>query len=49
MTVKEAGPALAGYQRFYNHVRPHCALDLMTPIEYLRQHRPDEPGQSHMS
>ena len=34
MTVKEAGPALAGYQRFYNHVRPHCALDLMTPIEY---------------
>ena len=49
LTVKEAGPALAEYQHFYNHVRPHYALDLLTPREYLRQYRPAEPAQSHMS
>lgn len=49
LTVKEAGPALAEYQRFYNHIRPHYALDLLTPMEYLRQYRPTEHAQSHMS
>lgn len=49
LTVKAASPALAQYQRFYNQVRPHCALDLMTPMEYLRKHRPAEPDQSQMS
>ena len=48
LTVKNAGPALAEYQRFYNHVRPHYALDLMTPMEYLLQNRPAESGQSQM-
>ena len=42
------GPALAEYQRFYNHVRPHYALDLRTPMEYLLQNRPAESGQSQM-
>ena len=48
-TVQDASPALARYQHFYNHVRPHYALDLMTPMQYLQQHRPAESGQSHMS
>ena len=46
LTVKNAGPALAEYQRFYNHVRPHYALDLMTPMEYLLQNRPAESGKA---
>ena len=49
LTVKNAGPALAEYQHFYNHVRPHYALDLLTPMEYLRKYRTAESGQSHMS
>ena len=49
LTVKDAGPALAEYQRFYNPVRPHYALDWMTPMESLLQNRPAESGQSHMS
>ncbi len=44
-TVREASPALAQYQHFYNHVRPHYALDLMTPMEYLTQYRSAEPQQ----
>ncbi len=48
MTVKDAAPALAEYQRFHNHVRPHYALDLMTPMEYLRQQRTAEHEKSHM-
>ena len=44
----KAGPARAEYQRFYNHVRPPYALDLMTPMEYLLQNRPAESGQSQM-
>ena len=48
LTVKNASPALAEYQRFYNHVRPHYALDLMTPMEYLLLNRPAESGQSQM-
>ncbi len=48
LTVKDASPALAKYQHFYNHVRPHYALDLMTPMEYLLKNRPAESGQSHM-
>lgn len=49
LTVKDASPSLAEYQHFYNHVRPHCALDLLTPMEYLQQYRTAEPGQSQMS
>ena len=49
LTVKDAGPALAEYQRFYNPVRPHYALDWMTPMESLLQNRPAESGQSQMS
>ena len=49
LTVKDAAPALAEYQHFYNHVRPHYALDLLTPMEYLRKNRPAESAQSHMS
>ena len=47
-TVREAQPLLAEYQHFYNHVRPHCSLDLRTPMQYLQQHGVTEPSQSHM-
>ena len=49
LTVKDASPALAEYQRFYHPVRPHYALDWMTPMESLLQNRPAESSQSHMS
>ena len=39
--------ALANYQHFHNHVRPHQALDWKTPNEYLQQSK-DCPIQSHM-
>ncbi len=48
MTVRDVAPALAEYQRFHNHIRPHYALDLMTPMEYLRQQRTAEHEKSHM-
>ena len=38
LTVAEAAPSLAEYQRFHNHVRPHMPLDYLTPSEYLHQH-----------
>ncbi len=46
-TVEAANRALADYQRFYHQVRPHQALDFMTPDEYLRKNK-DSPSQSHM-
>ena len=30
-------------------VRPHCALDLLPPMEFLHKNRPAESNQSHMS
>ena len=35
LTVAAAGAALTEYQHFYNHLRPHRTLDMMTPMEYL--------------
>jgi len=46
-TVTVANQALAECQRFYHHVRPHQALDFMTPNEYLQGNR-DSPCLSHM-
>ena len=46
-TVEAANRALADYQRFYHQVRPHQALDFMTPDEYLQKNK-DSPSQSHM-
>ena len=48
LTVADASRALADYQHFHNHVRPHQALDWKTPNEYLQQSK-DCPTQSHMS
>ncbi len=39
LTVRDVSKPLNQYQHFYNHVRPHYALDLKTPMEYLRQYR----------
>ena len=46
-TVEAVNRALVEYQRFYHQVRPHQALDFMTPDEYLRKNK-DSPSQSHM-
>jgi putative transposase len=40
--------ALEQWERVYNHVRPHQALDNRTPQEYLRQCHPDLAPLSHM-
>ena len=47
-TVAEANRALAEYQHFHNHVRPHQTLDWQTPIEYLQASR-DCPSLSQIS
>ncbi len=46
-TAGAANRALAKYQRFHHQVRPHQALDFMTPDEYLRKNK-DSPARSHM-
>ena len=46
-TVEAANQALDDYQRFYHQVRPHQALDFMTPDEYLQKNK-DSPSLSHM-
>lgn len=48
LTVHDASPALAEYQHFYNQVRPHYALDLLTPMQYLQRHRTTELQKSQM-
>ena len=35
--VREAQAALADYQHFYNCIRPHYTLEMMTPMEYIQQ------------
>ena len=35
--IREAQTVLADYQHFYHCVRPHYALELMIPMEYLQQ------------
>ena len=44
LTVAEAGPALADYQRFYNEVRPHSALNSQTPMAYLHRIEHRQPA-----
>jgi len=40
---------LAEWERIYNQVRPHAALDNLTPQEYIRSHYPQcLPQVSHM-
>ena len=46
-TAAAANRALADYQHFHNQVRPHQALDWLTPNEYLLSK--DCPSQSQMS
>ena len=46
-TVEAASRALARHQRFHHQVRPHQALDCMTPDEYLRNNKENHP-QSRM-
>jgi hypothetical protein len=35
LTVAAAGGPLADYQRFFNAVRPHRGLDMLTPMQYV--------------
>ena len=46
-TIEAANRALADYQHFHDQVRPHQALDWLTPNEYLPCK--DCPSQSRMS
>lgn len=40
---------LQEWERIYNHVRPHRALDNLSPAEYIRSHHPSvSPNLSHM-
>ena len=48
LTVKAASEPLMKYQHFYNHERPHYALDMRTPMEYLAKHEAAEPTKSQM-
>ena len=47
-TTEHANLALAEYQHFHNHVRPHQALDWKTPNEYLLSTK-DCTTQSHIT
>ncbi|RLC93760.1 MAG: IS481 family transposase, partial [Chloroflexi bacterium] len=38
---KTLNPALAEWERVYNHIRPHQALQWRTPAEYLRDCHPE--------
>jgi len=41
--------ALYKWERVYNHIRPHQALDYLTPAEYIQKYHPDLTSQkSHM-
>lgn len=43
-------PVLREWERIYNHVRPHRALDNLSPSEYIQLHYPSvDPRLSHMS
>lgn len=40
LDLKSVNEALRKWERFYNTVRPHHSLDLMTPAEYLCEYHP---------
>jgi putative transposase len=41
--------ALYKWERVYNHIRPHQALDYLTPAEYIQKYHPNVTSpQSHM-
>ena len=39
LTLQAINKSLKKYQKLYNDYRPHQALDLMTPNEYLQYRR----------
>ena len=43
-TVRDAQQGLARYVQFYNHVRPHRALDGRTPNRVYWENRPAQPA-----
>jgi len=52
LDLKSVNKALRDWENFYNTVRPHHSLDLMTPAEYLYEHHAglaSVPKPSHMS
>ena len=52
LDLKSVNEALRDWEQFYNTVRPHHSLDLMTPAEYLYEHQSglaSIPKSSHMS
>ena len=52
LDLKSVNEALLEWEHFYNNVRPHHSLDLMTPAEYLYENHSNLapiPKPSHMS
>lgn len=39
LSLDDAREKIDAWRAYYNEVRPHSALDWMTPTEYARQHR----------
>lgn len=46
--LKTLNPALLDWERVYNRIRPHQALDWKTPAEYLTECHPEMAQLSHM-
>jgi transposase InsO family protein len=49
LSLAALAPALLEWEHTYNTIRPHQALDWLTPLEYLQLHHPElAPSLSHM-
>jgi transposase InsO family protein len=48
LNLAALAPALLDWERIYNTIRPHQALDWLTPLEYLQLHHPELAPLSHM-
>ncbi len=49
LNLAALSPALLAWERTYNTIRPHQALDWQTPLEYLQHYHPElAPALSHM-
>ncbi|MCF2135362.1 transposase [Mycetohabitans sp. B7] len=40
MSLENAKRKIETWRQYYNEMRPHCALQWMTPAEFARQYSP---------